>query len=245
MALELWWGSGSPYSWRALLALEYKQLPYVSHLVQFAKQEHKSPQMLKMNPRGRVPVLKDGDYVCFESLAILHYLDRKYPEPPVVRRTPEEAGTIARVICEYQWYAEDHIQKIIYAILFQGVEGRMEEVERALGCIIAEARTIESRLAASSWLVGESFSAADIVVFPGIQMLLRALERREAQELRARLLPLETQFSRDLPPGSNASKRCPATSAPIRRIGRSETGVAKDRCKNQKAARDNLRWRRR
>jgi glutathione S-transferase len=194
MALELWWGSGSPYSWRALLALEYKQLTYVSHVVQFAKQEHKSSPLLNMNPRGRVPVLKDGEYVCFESLAILHYLDRKYPERPLFGVTPEEAGTIARVICEYQWYAEDHIQKIIYAILFQGVEGRMEEVERALGCVIAEARTIERRLASSSWLVGESFSAADIVVFPGIQMLLRALERREAQDLRARLLPLETNF---------------------------------------------------
>ena len=52
MALELWWGSGSPYSWRALLALEFKELPYVSHQVQFAKQEHKSPQLVAMNPRG-------------------------------------------------------------------------------------------------------------------------------------------------------------------------------------------------
>jgi glutathione S-transferase len=60
--------------------------------------------------------------------------------------------------------------------------------------VTAEARTIENRLAGSSWLVGESFSGADIVVFPGIQMLLRALERREAQDLRARLLPLEANF---------------------------------------------------
>lgn len=194
MALELWWGSGSPYSWRALLALEYKQLPYVSHVVQFAKQEHRSAQMLKMNPRGRVPVLKDGDYVCFESLAILHYLDRKQPSPPLFGGTAEEAGTVTRVICEYQSYAEEHIQKIIYAILFQGVEGRMEEVERAMNFVLAEARTIEQRLATSSWLVGESFSAADIVVFPGVQMLLRALDRREAQELRGRFLPLETNF---------------------------------------------------
>lgn len=194
MALELWWGSGSPYSWRALLALEYKQLPYVSHLVQFAKQEHKSPQMLKMNPRGRVPVLKDGDYVCFESLAILHYLERKFAERPLFGATAEEAGAISRVICEYQSYAEDHIQKIIFAILFQGVEGRMEEVERALSIVIAEARTIENRLASSAWLVGESFSAADVVVFPGIQMLLRVLERREAHELRARLLPLDANL---------------------------------------------------
>lgn len=204
MALELWWGSGSPYSWRALLALEYKRLPYVSHMVQFAKQEHKSPQLLLMNPRGRVPVLKDGDYVCFESLAILHYLDRKQPEPPLFGRTAEETGTITRVICEYQSYAEEHIQKIIYTILFQGAEERVEEVERAMGHVRNEARTIEARLSASSWLVGEAFSAADIVVFPAIQMLLRALERREAQGLRMRLLPLEANF--------------PAIAAWIRRI---------------------------
>ena len=194
MALELWWGSGSPYSWRALLALEYKQLPYISHVVQFAKQEHKSPQMLRMNPRGRVPVLRDGDYVVYESLAILEYLDRKYPQPPLFGSTAEEAGTITRVICEYQSYAEEHIQKIIYAILFQGVEGRLEEIERAMNFVAGEARTIEQRLSNSSWLVGEGFSAADIVIFPWIQMLLRALERREAQELRARLLPLDANF---------------------------------------------------
>ena len=85
-----------------LLALEHKRLPYVSHLLQFAKQEHKSPHMLRMNPRGRVPVLKDGDYVVFESLAVLYYLDRKYPEPPLFGESPEEARPIMRVICEYQ-----------------------------------------------------------------------------------------------------------------------------------------------
>ena len=88
------------------------------------------------------------------------------------------------MICEYQSYAEEHIMRIIQAILFQGIEGRMEEIERAMGFVLKEAATIEQRLATSAWLVGEGFSAADIVVFPGIQMLLRSLERREAQELR-------------------------------------------------------------
>ena len=67
MALEFYWGSGSPYSWRVLLALEYKGVPYESHVLQFSKQEHKSPQMLRMNPRGRVPVLRDGDFVVSTS----------------------------------------------------------------------------------------------------------------------------------------------------------------------------------
>ncbi len=66
------------------------------------------------------------------------------------------------MICEYQSYAEDHIAKLIYAILFQGVEGHMEEIERALNFILAEARTVENRLSSSQWLVGEAFSAADI-----------------------------------------------------------------------------------
>jgi glutathione S-transferase len=194
MALELWWGSGSPYSWRALLALEFKELPYTSHLVQFAKQEHKSPLVVSMNPRGRVPVLKDDDYVCFESLAILHYLERKYPQRPIFGTTPEEAGVITRVISEYGAYVEDHIMKVIYAILFQGVESRTEEVARAMHLIGVEAKTIESRLAQSTWVVGENFSAADIVIFPGIQMLLRALDRREAHDLRSRWLPLDINY---------------------------------------------------
>ena len=85
MTIEVYWGSGSPFAWRVLLALEHKRLPYAAHLLQFSKQEHKSPQMLQLNPRGRVPVLKDGEYVCFESLAILYYLDLKYPDPPITR----------------------------------------------------------------------------------------------------------------------------------------------------------------
>jgi len=119
MSIEVFWGSGSPVAWRVLLALEYKRLPYVSHLLQFSKQEHKSPQMLALNPRGRVPVLKDGDYVCFESLAILYYLDLKYPQPPIFGRTPEEAGTIMRVICEYQAYIEPRLTAIASGV-FQG-----------------------------------------------------------------------------------------------------------------------------
>ena len=59
---------------------------YNSHLLQFDRQEHKSPQMLAMNFRGRLPVLRDDDYVVFESLAILYYLDQKYPDPPIFGR---------------------------------------------------------------------------------------------------------------------------------------------------------------
>jgi glutathione S-transferase len=43
-----------------------------------SKQENKSPEYLVLNPRGKVPTLKDGDFVLYESLAIMVYLDSEY-----------------------------------------------------------------------------------------------------------------------------------------------------------------------
>ena len=194
MAIDVYWGSGSPYSWRVLLALEYKRLSYTSHLLQFSKQEHKSPQILALNFRGRVPILKDGDYVVFESLAVLYYLDLKYPEPPIFGRTPQEAGVIMRVICEYQSYADEHLMKIVRAFFNRDSNVPRDELAQSMHVVASEARSIEARLAKSDWVVGETFSAADIVIFPALQMLLRALAKPEARELSARFLPLAANY---------------------------------------------------
>jgi len=194
MAIELYWGSGSPFSWRVMLALEYKRLPYVSHRLEFSRQEHQSPQMLKLNPRGKLPVLRDGDYVIFESVAILHYLDRKYPQGPLFGRTPEEAGTIIRVICEYQENAEPHISRIARAVFDGSFPARAQEITRDAHHVANEARVIEARLAQCDWIVGDNVSAVDFVVFPGIQLLLRAVQRNEAAELSSRFLPLDANY---------------------------------------------------
>ena len=196
MAIEVYWGSGSPFAWRVLLALEHKRLPYVSHLLQFSKQEHKSPQMLALNPRGRVPVLKDGDYVCFESLAILYYLDQKYPRPPIFGRTPEEAGTIMRVICEYAAYIEPQVTTIARAVFLEQQHADLggDAVTAAMRAVASEARTIEGRLSRSDWIVGDAYSAVDMVIFPGIQLLKRALEKPQAAALSSRFMPLEVNY---------------------------------------------------
>ncbi len=194
MAIDVYWGSGSPYSWRVLLALEYKRLAYTSHLLQFSKQEHKSPQILALNFRGRVPILKDGGYVVFESLAILYYLDLKYPDPPIFGRTPEEAGVIMRVICEYQAYTEEHLMKLVQRFFSPEPRTPAEDLAGAMHVVAREARSIEARLAKSDWVVGESFSAADIVIYPALQLLLRALAKPAARELSARFLPLAVNY---------------------------------------------------
>ena len=162
MAITFYWGSGSPDSWRILLALEHKGLPYESHLLHFDKQEHQSPPMLKMNPRGRLPVLKDGDYVVFESVAVLYYLDVKYPAIPIFGLTPEEAGVIMRVICEFQTYAEPALSRIVNAIFEGGVADAFEEltdpVEQRARFIADRARRVA--LGGETWPMDEEFLAA-------------------------------------------------------------------------------------
>jgi glutathione S-transferase len=194
MAIEVFWGSGDPYSWRVLLALEAKRLEWQSRLLQFSRQEHKSPQVVALNFRGRVPIVKDGDYVVFESLAVLYYLDLKYPDPPLFGRTAEEAGVIMRVICEFQGYVEGDLMNIVHAFFEKRSTGRGDELARSMHAVAREARSIEMRLARSDWVVGDSYSAADIVIFPGIKVLLRALARPEASDLSSRFLPMEVNY---------------------------------------------------
>lgn len=58
----------------------------------------------------------------------------------------------------------------------------------------SEARTIERRLSMGDWVVGDAYSAVDMVIFPGIQLLLRALGRPEAHELALRFLPVDVNY---------------------------------------------------
>jgi glutathione S-transferase len=195
MAIDFYWGSGSPPCWRVALALEHKGLQYNSHQLQFDRQEHKSPQMLAMNFRGRLPVLRDNDYVVFESLAILFFLDRKYPDPPIFGRTAEEAGVIMRVICEYQSYAEPPLREITSALQRQRLEHKVDDASaQAMLRVGGEARSIEQRLAHSDWVVGDSFSAADMMIYPDIRLLVRMLQKPQARELAARFLPMEVNY---------------------------------------------------
>jgi glutathione S-transferase len=141
-----------------------------------------------------VPVLKDGEYAVFESLAILHYLDRRYPAPPLFGTTPEETGVITRVVAEFQSYIEPHLVAIFAGLGTAGDGAARERVLEHLLKVAGEARVIEGRLAGSDWVVGAAPSAADFVVYPWIRLLLWRLESPAGAELRARFLPVEVQY---------------------------------------------------
>ena len=72
--------AATPNGWKASIALEELGLPYAVHSIKLGEGEQKKPAYLKLNPNGRIPTIVDhdeGDFVVFESGAILIYLAEK------------------------------------------------------------------------------------------------------------------------------------------------------------------------
>ncbi|RRN56348.1 maleylacetoacetate isomerase [Pseudoxanthomonas sp. SGNA-20] len=94
LTLYTYWRSSAAYRVRIGLAL--KGLDYASepvHLVRDGGQQH-APAFAALNPQELVPVLRHGDLVLRQSLAILEYLDETWPEPALL---PADAAGRARV----------------------------------------------------------------------------------------------------------------------------------------------------
>lgn len=174
--------------------MEVKGVTYESKLLEFSKGDHKTPAYLLLNPRGKVPTLKDGDFVLYESLAIMSYLDRKYPDPPLFGKMPEETGLIWRALAECESYVVSASNKVVRPIFFgQGLD-KVEEIQQAAQTLRAEFKLMDEGLAVSQWLVGDNVSAADIGVFPVVQLILRAASKEAAQPFDLGFLPLTQRF---------------------------------------------------
>jgi glutathione S-transferase len=192
--LELYWGSGSPFAWRVMLALEIKKIPYKSNLIEFSKKQHKTPEFLALNPRGKVPLIKDGDFTLWESLAIVAYLDRKQPEPPLFGRSAEETGRIWRSISESTNYLDPVAARVVGPLFFNTSAEKADDIKAAIAPLHDELKALEKALSRSRWLVGEAISAADIFVHPTIESLLRAAGKDAAKDFELGLLPFERRY---------------------------------------------------
>lgn len=142
-------------------------------MIQFSKGEHKAPGYLAMNPRGKVPVLKDGDVTVYETLAILNYLEKKIPEPALFGRTPTEAAAIWREISECQYYFETPAFGVITPVFFGGVDQKTTEMKAAAESMHAEFARLKKILSGNDWLVDNKPSAADIWWYPEIMLVER------------------------------------------------------------------------
>ena len=195
MTLEVYWGSGSPYVWRVLLGLEVKQIPYESKRLSFSEQDLKSAEFLAINPRGKVPAIKEGSFTLYESIAILRYLEDKEPKPLLFGETSAERGLIWCAIMECVSYVEPATGAFTAPIFFGQLEQKRDQVIRARKTTEKELTTINSRLTDKTYLVNDHLSAADIVLYPFIKFTARAAGKENTEEVSGSLRSIDKHYT--------------------------------------------------
>ena len=182
-------------------------------MLSFASGDLKKPEYLAINPRGKVPSIVDDGFALYESVAIVEYLDQRYPDAgqPLLPRDPRTAATARRMVQEADHYYAAANGKLLRETLFKrgGEAGDPKVIAEAALSLTAELASFE-RSIAGDYLAGP-LSAADYALYPYMAISLR-IERRYPEQrisdligpkLRAWMGRIEAlpYFQKTFPPG--------------------------------------------
>jgi glutathione S-transferase len=187
MAIVFYYGSGSPFAWRTWLAMEHKKLPYELRVLSFDKGDLRQPAFQALTPRGKVPLIQDGDYVLYESAAIVEYLDDAYPGQGarLFPADPKARGVARRLIREADEYLLDSLDGLLEQVLFVPQDKWNDAaIAAAKDKFLAELPHWQQAAAAAGkdFLVGAA-GAADFTVYPYFALAQRAQKRRPSLAL--------------------------------------------------------------
>ncbi len=167
----------TPNGVKVSIMLEETGLPYEAHLIDFAKDDQKSPEFESLNPNGKIPAILDphgpGDtpLALFESGAILLYLAEKtgqfLPRDPVAR------------LQAIQWvmFQMGGVGPMFGQVgFFVKFAGKDFEDKRPRDRYVAEATRLlgvmDSALAGKRWFLGEDYTIADIAMLGWVNGLV-------------------------------------------------------------------------
>jgi GSH-dependent disulfide-bond oxidoreductase len=167
----------TPNGVKASIILEETGLSYEPHLVQFDANDQKSVEFRSLNPYGKIPAIIDPNgpggnpLPLFESGAILVYLADKSGQF-LARASAARYETL-------QWlmFQMAGIGPMFGQVgFFHKFAGREYEDKRPRERYVAESKrlleVLDARLAGRSWIMGDTYTIADIATFPWVRNLV-------------------------------------------------------------------------
>jgi len=154
-----------------VFAAEAMGMSYEKEIVDLQTGQQKSPEYLAINPYGKVPAMKNGDFVMSESAAIMRYLARKEGS----EFYPDNIEAQAEID---QWmdFVNHHIRSAIGRVQFNrfaapllGLESDESSVLVGLNFLEKNLPIIESRLSEHAFLCGDKMSLADIALVAALE----------------------------------------------------------------------------
>ena len=153
-----------------------------------AKKEHKTPEFLRKNPSGKIPVLELDDGRCIsESVAICRYLESLEPEPNLFGKDSYESAYIEsrnRHI-EFELWTQIGISWVNGPIV--GSLGIVDQIAEAKNMSDKNVRSFYDRLdkefASAEYVAGNCFSIADITLITAIDFASEMVDLKPQNEL--------------------------------------------------------------
>jgi glutathione S-transferase len=165
--MELHDNAFSPFAFKVRAALYEKRIEFTKREL---KQTADREALLRLNPRGEVPVLVDGEAVICDSKVICAYLEDRFPEPELIPKDPA-----LRARCRYlELKSDTDVDACVFVLAIVKVtrpEIASEVPEapaRAAELLLQHYAFLEHELAGRDWFLG-AFSLVDIALAPHLR----------------------------------------------------------------------------
>ena len=163
--IKLYDFKSSPNCQRVKIVLAEKNLPYDIAPIDLRAQEQKTPEYLKLNPYGKVPVLTDDATVLYESVIINEYLDEKYPNPPLMPKDPAKRAK-ARILIDYGMaHFDAPYQRLRMELMKDAKEQNQQVIATAKAELKKLLQRLEDEIGEQQYLLGD-FSLVDADLLP-------------------------------------------------------------------------------
>jgi len=162
----VYYDSQSMNSVRVIVYLKEAGIPFDLVKINLTKGDHKSPEILKLNPRGQVPFLVHDSIQLNESVAIIEYFGRIQPNESLF---PIKDHALCSMNCRL--IAEFHQKLDTKHILGSVVWGKKTraEIEDRVTALFKELEIWEGYLAhGNDYFLGDSIATSDMIVFPDV-----------------------------------------------------------------------------
>jgi len=159
-----------------LWMLEELGEPYDIHLLSLTQGENRAAAYLAINPMGKVPAIRHGDTIITEAAAICTYLADEFPGAKlnVPIGSPQRG-----VYLKWLFFGPSCIEPAV----IDRAAPRKEEARRGMlgyGDFDTTMNTVAAAVAQGPWLLGEQFTAADVIIGANIRwgMIFRTIPER-------------------------------------------------------------------
>ena len=146
--------------------LEEVGVPYELRFVDIMKGAHKAPELVALNPMGKLPILTDGDVVVTEVAAIGLYLADRYSSGDLAPRLDDPArGTYLR----WSLFAPSVIEP---GAMAKSAGWTFKEGQAGWGGFDAMIQSMESAVTDRQFVLGDDFSMADVIFGGTVRYML-------------------------------------------------------------------------